>query len=92
MSANIKIHIPDPATPDTVHRFRNFGQDIYRALRDSCSVSIEETDRATANFIVHDIPTKDLGSVTQTIKSQLKKHHFEDTANLVTYETRNSVV
>ena len=82
MSANIKIQIHDPVSPDLVHRFRNFGEDIFCALKDLCSVSIEEIDLATTNFVVRDIPTRNLGDVTNTIKRLLKKHHLGETAKL----------
>jgi hypothetical protein len=83
MSAAIKLEISDPPTGETVHRFRNFGEDVYRALRDTCAVSIEEIDASTTSFAVRDIRRRDLGTVTQTIKRELKRHHFENTATLV---------
>ena len=83
MGTTIKIEISGPANPDIIHRFRNFAEDIYRALKDSCSVSIEEIDKTTTSFTVRNIPTKEIGSVTQTIKNQIKRHHFEDTASVV---------
>lgn len=82
MSAAIKIEISDELTGDIVHRFRNFGEDIYRELRDTCSVSIDEIDRSTTTFMVRDIHKRDLGVVTQTIKRELRRHHFEQTATL----------
>ena len=82
MSAAIKIAISDEPTSDIVHRFRNFGEDVYRALRDTCSVSIEEVDGSTTSFTVRDIHRRDLGDVTQTIKRELKRHHFDSSATL----------
>lgn len=82
MRAAIKIEISDESTGDVVHRFRNFGEDIYRALRDVCAVSIDEIDRSTTTFVVRDIPKRDLGLATQTIKRELRRHHFEQTATL----------
>ena len=83
MSRNIKIKIPETVAPEIIYRFRNFGEDIYNALKDSCSVSIEEIDRATDNFIVRNIATKNIGDVTKIIKNQLKKHNLENTASIV---------
>jgi hypothetical protein len=77
MSAAIKIEISDPPTAEVIHRFRNFGEDIYRLLRDTCSVNIEEIDTATTSFVVRDIQRRDLGGVTQTIKRELRRHHFD---------------
>ena len=83
MSTNIKIEIAGAVDPDIIHRFRNFAEDIYRALKDSCSVSIEEIDNAATSFTVRNITTKEIGSFTQTIKNKIKKHHFEGTASRV---------
>jgi len=82
MSAAIKIAISDEPTSDIVHRFRNFGEDVYRALRDTCSVSIEEVDASTKSFTVRDIQRRHLGDVTQIIKRELKRHHFDSSATL----------
>ena len=83
MSAAIKIEISDPPTSEVIHRFRNFGEDIYRLLRDRCSLNIDEIDAATNSFVVRDIRRRDLGVVTQTIKRELKRHHFEGSGTLV---------
>lgn len=82
MNAAIKIEICDEPTGDVVHRFRNFGEDIYRELRDTCSVNTDEIDHSTTSFVVRDIHKRDLGVVTQTIKRELRRHHFEQTATL----------
>ncbi len=76
MSAAIKIEISDPPTSEVIHRFRNFGEDIYRLLGDMCSVDIDEIDAATSSFVVRDIHRRDLGEVTQTIKRELKRQWF----------------
>jgi hypothetical protein len=82
MSSAIQIQISDEPTSDVVHRFRNFGEDVYRALRDTCSVSIEEIDASSTSFVVRDIHRRDLGVVTQAIKRELRRHHFDQTATL----------
>ena len=63
MNIAIKIEISDLPTSEVIHRFRNFRKDIFRLLRDTCLVSIEEIDRATDSFVVRDIPRLDLGLV-----------------------------
>jgi hypothetical protein len=83
MSVAIRIEISDPPTGAVIHRFHNFGEDIYRALQEICAVSIEEIDRATSSFVVRDIRRRDLGAVTQIIQRELKRHRFENTATLV---------
>lgn len=80
MSVAIRIEISEEPIPDIVHRFRNFGEDVYRSLRDTCSVSIEEIMASTSSFIVRDIHRSALGDVRQVIKRELKRHHFESSA------------
>jgi hypothetical protein len=82
MSAAFKVEISDEPTGDIVHRFRNFGEDIYRELRDTCTVRIDEIDRSTTSFVIRDVQKRDLGVVTQTIKRELRRHHFDQTATL----------
>ena len=79
----IRIEISDQPTPDIVHRFRTFGEDIYRALCDECSVSIEEIDASTTSFSVRDIHKRDLGRVTKVIREELRRHHFDSSATLI---------
>ena len=82
MSAAIKIDISGEPTSDIVHRFRNFAEDIYRSLEDICCVSIEEIDSCTTSLTVRDIHRRDPGDVTQTIKREMNKHHFDASATL----------
>lgn len=63
MSSAIQIQISDEPTSDVVHRFRNFGEDVYRALRDTCTVSIEEIDASSTSFVVRDIHRRYLGGM-----------------------------
>jgi hypothetical protein len=76
--------VSDPPTPDAVHRFRNFGEEIYRLLRERCSVSIEEIDAATTSFMVSDIHKREIGRITKIIREELRRHHFEASATLTT--------
>ena len=83
MSVAIKIEICDPPTSEVIHRFRNFGEDVYRLLRNTCSVSMDEIDAVTNSFVVREIRRRDLGMVTQTINRELKRHHFDGSGILV---------
>jgi len=82
MSIALQISITDAPTSEVIHRFHNFGEDVYRALRDTCTVNIEEIDTSTTSFTIRDIRRSDLGTVTQSIKRELKRHHFDQTATL----------
>jgi hypothetical protein len=80
MTASIRIHTSDDPTPAVVHRFRNFGEDVYRELADRCSVNMDEIDAATTSFVVR---RKDLGVVTQLIKKALRQHNFDVSGEMV---------
>ena len=68
MGRTLKIHLKN-ATPDLVHEFRNFGEDIYRALREDCAVSIAEIDASTHEFHLREIPRREI----RTIAAQVRK-------------------
>ena len=82
MSPALKIEISDEPTAAIVHRFRNFGEDVYRALQGRCAVSIEEIDAFTTSFTVRDIHRRELRSIIKIIENELKRHRFDQTATL----------
>jgi hypothetical protein len=67
MSWSLKIHLKN-ATPDIVHEFRNFGEDVYRALRDDYAVSITEIDSSTREFHLREIPRRDVRTVAARVR------------------------
>jgi hypothetical protein len=85
LSGTIRVRIPDDADPTgtIVHRFRNFGEDIFRVLRDICSVDLDEIDRCTSTFCIRDVADTDLPRVMEVIEHELRHHNFLETANLV---------
>jgi len=52
MIVAIKNMISDLPTSEVIHRFYNFGEDVFRLLRDSCSLRILEIDTTTNSFVV----------------------------------------
>lgn len=78
----IRIAVSESPTAEVVHRFRNFGEDVYRALRDHCSVSIDEIDAATTSFLVRDIHKRDVRRIRKVIGNELRRHNFENPAAL----------
>ena len=83
MAVTLAIRISDEATAILVHRFRNFGEDVYRAVGDVGEVSLEEVDRSTTSLAVRDVRRRDIGRVNAAIRRELRRHHFDDTATLV---------
>lgn len=65
------------------HRFLNFGEAVYLALRDTCDVSLAEIDTAYDHFVVRKIRRRDIGTVTTAIKRILRHHKLMDDVALV---------
>jgi hypothetical protein len=66
MGRTLKIHLTN-ASPDLIHDFRNFGEDVYRALRDDYTISIAEIDASTREFHVREIPKREVRTVATKI-------------------------
>ena len=74
----IRVEVQRPVTDELVHDFRNFGEDVFRKLRDTCSVSIHEIDNSENTFAVRDIQPSDLAAVTGTITNLARRYGFDD--------------
>ena len=82
MKHELTIEIPNDGTWDFIHRFRNFGEAVYLALRESCSVDIDEIDASTSKFMVRDIPAETTDSVCARIRTIAGQHFFGETVRL----------
>jgi hypothetical protein len=80
---DLRIEISDEPSQDIVHRFRNFGEDIYRAFRERYSVSLEEIDASTTHFHIREIRRRHLRSVTREILRMAAEHNFVVSASVV---------
>lgn len=78
----LEIYIPDDGSDDFVHRFRNFGEDIYRDLRDTYSVSIYEIDASTDHFRIRKIPKDKIAELTNIIMGIARLNFFDNTIEL----------
>lgn len=78
MKQNLTISIPTDGEWDFVHRFRNFGEEVYLRLRATCSVDINEIDEATEAFSVCDIPDDKLAEINATIHEIAMQHFFAE--------------
>ena len=83
MSIAIRIEVPEAIAPELVHNFRNCGEEIYVALRDVCSVNINEIDAAVGSFVIRDIRKRDLGQAMQVITKAIKRYRLEGSAKLI---------
>jgi len=53
VSRSITVTISVDVTPEIIHRFRNFGEVVWRELKDECTVDIEEIDRSKNRFCLN---------------------------------------
>ena len=65
---------------DLVHRFRNFGEDLYREFRLSghAKISIDEIDSATDRIELFVKAKRHFGGVSAFIKKTLKQHNLQE--------------
>lgn len=73
MSRTLKVDLTN-ARPDLVHEFRNFGEDVYRALRDSYAVSIQEIDGSARYFHVREIPKREVRTVAAKVRKVAERY------------------
>jgi hypothetical protein len=61
-----------------VHRFRNFGEDVYVKLRGLCEVNIDEIDAAFDQFHLRRIRERDISGVERAVAALNCEHHLDD--------------
>jgi hypothetical protein len=75
MARTLKVQLTAPS-PDLIHEFRNFGEDIYRALRNECEVSIQEIDTSTSEFHLRGIHKREVRTITAKVRKIIKKYQW----------------
>lgn len=73
-----------------LHRFRNFGEDVYVQLRERCDVSIEEIDAAFDTFYIKGVAAGEAAAVTATLDHILREHHLEDSVCVLPQDQSSS--
>jgi len=73
MGRTLKVHLTN-ASPDLVHDFRNFGEDVYRALRNDYAVSIAEIDGSMREFHLREIPKREVRTVAARIHKLVERY------------------
>jgi hypothetical protein len=81
MAKTLKIQLSTP-NPSLVHQFRNFGEDVYRALRDECEVSIQEIDASTSEFHVRGIHKRELRTTAAKVRKLADKSQMSELINV----------
>jgi len=87
MGRTLKVRLTN-AEPDLVHEFRNFGEDVFRALRDDYDVSLGEIDASTNEFHLRNIPKRNVRTVAARVRKIAEKKYRSLT--ITTEETREN--
>jgi hypothetical protein len=66
-----------------LHRFRNFGEAVYVALRDHYAVSIDEIDAAIDTFSIRDVPPERVAELSDTLTRMLREHYLDSSVFLL---------
>lgn len=72
MARTLKVYLTAPS-PELVHQWRNFGEDVYSALRDECEVSLAEIDASTSEFFVRGIHKRELRTTAARVRKIAEK-------------------
>ena len=76
-TVKVELAVPNALTiQGLVPNFQNFGEDVYRALRDECDVSIEEIDHFNGAFHMRGIHKRNVRAIIDKVQKILEKHHW----------------
>ncbi|MHC4253852.1 MAG: hypothetical protein ACYS9X_32465 [Planctomycetota bacterium] len=82
MAPELLVEIGGGDRESQVHRFRNFGEEVYVRLRDACAVDIHEVDSATSSFHVRDVKRQELPGIRAAIRDIADRHFFGDSLEI----------
>ena len=77
MSRTLKVELAVPnvlSVDGLVSRFQDFGEDVYRALRDECDVSIDEIDHFVGAFHLRGLHKREVRSTEAKVRKILAKY------------------
>jgi len=73
MPRTLKVFLVAPS-PDLVHQWQNFGEDVWRALHDECLVSLREIDALTSDFYLRGIHKRDVRTTAARVRKIAEKN------------------
>ena len=74
---DLRIQLERPEDVGVIHRFKNFGEEVYREFCDTWTVSLEEIDAASSSFLVRDIKRRQLSRTRKRLTELIDKHGFK---------------
>jgi hypothetical protein len=77
MSRTLKVELAVPnalSVDGLVSMFQDFGEDVYRALRDECEVSIDEIDHFVGAFHLRRLHKREVRSISGKVRKVLEQY------------------
>lgn len=78
MARTLKVELAVPnalSVQGLVPEFQNFGEDVYRDLRDECEISIDEIDHFAGAFHLRRLHKRDVRTIAARVRKILEKYH-----------------
>lgn len=85
--ADVVIQSVVPTDAELIHRFRNFGEDVYREFNGKWTVSLAEIDSAVDHFHVRDIKPRHLRRTKKRLAELIEIHRFAEQIHVVDVST-----
>jgi hypothetical protein len=79
----IEFDLPDVAElGSTIHRIRNFGEELYREFARSgqAKIKLAEIGRAMNRFCITGVKARQVKRVSDLVQTMLERHHLGDIA------------
>jgi hypothetical protein len=93
MARILKVELAVPnalSVQGLVPNFQNFGEDVYRALRDECDISIDEIDHFAGAFHLRGLHKRDVRTIAAKVRKILDKHHWLTNVKIYEAEDHNA--
>ena len=91
MAKILRVQLRIPPTPLVRHRFLNFSEEVYFALKEDCAISGEEIDRPTCIFHLREIPKRFVRTAAAKVREIAEKHNILESIDVVEItETTNA--
>ena len=72
----VELAVPNAlSVQGLVPEFQNFGEDVYRDLRDECDVSLDEIDHFAGAFHLRGLHKRDVRTIAAKLNKILERYH-----------------
>ncbi|HUS35965.1 MAG TPA: hypothetical protein VM680_11495 [Verrucomicrobiae bacterium] len=84
MAKSLRVQMVGVPKEERIPDFRNFGEEVYLALRDDCDISIAEIDASTTEFHIRNIPKGSLHKASAAVKKSAARYNLTEVIEIET--------